>query len=282
MARVIVKTQAELAALPKTFSEYTIIELRPDTRTYFTVEARENSSVVARENSSVEAWENSSVVARENSSVVARENSSVVAWENSSVVAWGNSSVVARGNSSVVARENSSVEAWGNSGVHIYGDGCAITLWAFAVAWLMSKAKVKKKSKTCVVIKPTTPSSTKTWIEQEGVDVLGKYAIVFKRVSDKFQTQEGTRNETIWSIGTTLSHTKYRPKGAECGEGKFHACSRPYFCDEFRSTRGDRYVAIKVPVASLHYWGKDASYRHKVAFGEGEVMYECDRFGKKK
>ena len=42
---------------------------------------------------------------------------SVEAWENSSVLAWGNSSVVARGNSSVVARDNSSVVARGNTQV---------------------------------------------------------------------------------------------------------------------------------------------------------------------
>jgi hypothetical protein len=153
-SEIIVKTQAELDAIPLDFKERIYIDggtpynrIIVRNKYYYCVEARENSFVVAtdnsfvvarknsyvvaRDNSSVEAWDNSYVVARENSSVVAwhnssveaMNNSSVVAWhnssvvatDNSSVVAWDNSYVVARDNSSVVARENSSVEARENS-----------------------------------------------------------------------------------------------------------------------------------------------------------------------
>ncbi len=80
--KVIVKTQAELDAIPDDFkgriyieSEFKIVVSK---RYYWRVVARENSSVVARGNSSVEAWENSSVEAWENSSVEAQGNTQVV------------------------------------------------------------------------------------------------------------------------------------------------------------------------------------------------------------
>ncbi|HTJ77681.1 MAG TPA: hypothetical protein VL357_01675, partial [Rariglobus sp.] len=72
---------------------------------------------------------------------------------------------------------------------------------------------------------------------------------------------------------------EWRPDGEECGEGKFHACSRTYFCDEFRSTAGDRYVAIEVKVSDLHAWTAP-QYPHKIAFKAGRVLFECDKFGK--
>jgi len=246
------------------------------------VVARENSSVVARENSSVVAWENSSVVARGNSSVVAWGNSSVEARGNSSVVAWGNSSVEARGNSSVVARENSSVVAWGNVGVHLQSDYSVITLFAFAVCWALAKGKIHKKSKTATVIEPTTLEGVPGWLESEAIEEeKGSSVVLFKRVSKDFQTREGEPGETKWEIGTVLEHPNWDPKSSECGDGKFHACSRPYFCDEFRSKKGDRYIAIEIAIDDLYAWPK-ADYPHKIAFRKGKVLYECDKFGKKK
>ncbi len=274
------------------------------------VVARENSSVVAWGNSSVEAWENSSVVARENSSVEAWENSSVVAWGNSSVVAWENSSVVARENSSVVARENSSVEArgnssvearenssvvargnssvvawgnssvvaWGNVGVHAQSIDCVITLFSFSVAWLIQKAKVTKKSKTATIIIPEIKSGTEGWLESQAIE-SAKTVILFKKVSKDFKTQEGGKKETLWAVGSTLEHATWEPKTEECGEGKFHACSRPYFCDEFRNEKGDRYIALQVAKADLFAW-PNPYYPHKIAFRKGKVLYQCDKMGK--
>ena len=93
MEEIIVKSQAELDAIPIDFDGQIIIKFgAPYNRAIISrrfkhsVVACENSSVVARGNSSVEAMENSSVVACENSSVVARGNSSVVAWGNTQVV----------------------------------------------------------------------------------------------------------------------------------------------------------------------------------------------------
>ncbi len=233
------------------------------------VEAMGNSSVVARENSSVEAWGNSSVVARGNNSVVARGNSSVEAWGNSSVEAWENSSVVARG--------NSSVEAWGNVCVRIFAEIKALSLFGFSVLFQPFDLKFKfKKEKTCHVQK----FAPQKYLDREGIPQDNGAVILFKRVSSDFKTQEGTKNETLWAIGSMVSHPAWKPTSGECGEGKFHACSRPYFCDEFRGgSHDDKYIAIKIKVADLHEWEKPL-YPHKIAFREGLVLSEVDKHGR--
>ena len=324
--RITVTTQAEFDALPPSFEEYTIIDIRGritvrgkrgnssvEARENSSVEAWGNSSVVARENSSVvacgnssvEAWENSSVEAWENSSVVAwgnssveawenssveaRENSSVVAWENSSVEAWGNSSVVARGNSSVEAwenssveaRENSSVVAWGNSLIRAYSATASIVLFAASMCMKHCDTEVQIKSPHAVVTKatPRRMATIQDWIEQHGLEVVDGHCIVFKRVSKDWKTQEGTKNETTWAPGTSLEHLAWNPV-AECGPGKFHACARAFFCNEFRSAPDDRYVAIRVPVSEMHFF-PDYTYEHKVSFRACAVLWECNRHGKK-
>ena len=313
MKEITVTTQAELDALPAKFDEYTKIYIRGGTEyNRISVKARGNSSVVARdnsfvvawenssveargnssveawgnslvvawENSSVEAWENSSVMASGNSSVEAWGNSSVVAWGNSSVEAWENSSVVASGNSSVVAWENSSVVAWENCGVHLQSNSSSVSLYAFAVCWVLAKGKVQKKSKTATIIRPTQPKNTSDWLNNEAVKQTKSSVVLFKRVSSDWKTQEGKRNETVWIIGTTLTHSNWSPKDSECGPEKFHACSHPYFCDEFRSKKDDKYIAIKIAIEDLYMW-PNANYHHKIAFRSGKVLYQCDRFGKK-
>ena len=245
-----------------------------------------NSSVVARENSSVVAWENSSVVARGNSSVEAWGNSSVVARENSSVVAWGNSSVEARenssvvawGNSSVEARGNSSVVAWGNSSVRLFTAIKKLLLYGFSVCFkpFDLKFKIEKKSKhVCIQkIKPLD------WFERNALEKKQEI-ILYKKVSKDFKTQEGTSNETLWIIGSIVICKNWHPKDSECGVGKFHACSRPYFCDEFRNVVGDRYIAVEIDLKDVYEWKKNPQYPHKIGFRQGKVLFECDKFGKK-
>lgn len=77
---------------------------------------------------------------------------------------------------------------------------------------------------------------------------------------------------------TAVAHTQWEPTSAECGAGKFHAVSRPYFGDQFRSNIDDRYVAIRVKTEDLYVW-PNAEYPHKVAFRAGTVLFECDRYG---
>jgi hypothetical protein len=273
------------------------------------VVARESSRVVARESSRVEAWESSSVEAWESSRVVAWGSSRVVAWgsssvvawgssrveawESSRVVAWGSSSVVARESSSVVARESSRVEAWesssvvaressrvvawGTACVHLHS-GVPANLFMFAVCYLMKEcAKAVKKSKTATIIKPVSPQGVNGWLESQAIKPVAE-VILYKRVSSDLKTQEGTSNETIWAIGSTVEVKDWRPKDEECGAGKLHACSRPYFCDEFRDKAGDRYIAIKVKKSDLYAW-PNPEYPHKIALRKAVVAYECDRFG---
>ena len=244
MKEITVTTQAELDALPVKFEEYTRIYIRGG-NCYDRIVVRE-----ARENSSVEAW--------------------------------GNSSVMAMGNSSVVARGNSSVVAWGNVGVHLQSSEASVVLFMFSVCWILAKGKVQKKSKNATVIRSKVNVGNQGWLESQGVKSNKGYVILFKRVSSDLKTQENTVNETTWSLGQTLTHPAWLPIDNECGEGQYHACSRSYFCDEFRSTQGDRYVAIKISVKDLHAWtGLNVNFPHKIAFRKGTVLYECDRFGKK-
>ena len=278
MKKIIVKSQAEFDAAIKDIKdikEFAYIYIQ-DCQVIVngrignscSVVAQENSSVVARENSSVEAQENSYVVARDNSSVVARDNSFVVARGDSSVEAWGDSSVEAWG--------NSSVEAWGTSSVTNHSTR-TVLLFAFSVARVFNKIhKTIKKSKTATVIK-VKPLG---WFKNNGIEKKSKI-ILFKRVSTDFKTQENTLNETLWEIGSVVSHKNWNPKIEECGEGKFHACSKPYFCDEFRKDKkDDKYIAIEVKLKDTFEW-QNPSYPHKIAFREGKVLYQCDKFGKK-
>ncbi|MGH9821373.1 MAG: hypothetical protein ACRD43_14500, partial [Pyrinomonadaceae bacterium] len=76
MKTIVIKTQAEIDALPDSFSEYTQINVE-STQRIIVRKARGNSSVVAWNHSSVEAWGNSSVEAWNHSSVVARGCSTV-------------------------------------------------------------------------------------------------------------------------------------------------------------------------------------------------------------
>jgi hypothetical protein len=259
------------------------------------VEARENSHVEAWENSHVEAWKNSHVEARENSHVEARENSHVEAWENSHVEAWENSHVEAwknshveaRENSHVVARENSHVVARGNSHVEARGNVCIwnhstvseITLFAFSVCFAITKSKIKRKSKFSKVITPRTSKSLAEWGVINGVELSPK-VILYKRVSVDFKTQESTNHETTWLIGSTLTHPDWKPKNGECGSGKFHACPKPFLCDQFRSISKDRYIAVEVARKDLYSW-PNPEYQNKIAFRKGTVLYECDRYGKR-
>jgi hypothetical protein len=315
MKTIQIKTQAEWDALPSAFTETTVIEIRSSADTWIRiqshpesshvvawesshveawgsshveawgsshVEARESSHVVAWESSHVEAWGSSHVEAWESSHVVARESSHVVARESSHVVAWVSSHVEAWGSSHVEAWESSHVEAWGSVSVSNHSEYSTLELYGFAVAILIAKAKkLLRKSKSSTVVRPTCGGTTSGWIEREGVNSSDGFITIFKRVSHDFKTQEGTTNETIWQVGSTLECGQWNPKEQECNNGKFHACSRPYFCDQFRSNADDKYVALRVNRKDVYVWPKNPEYPHKIAVRKAFVLYECDRYGDK-
>ena len=200
----------------------------------------------------------------------------VEAWENASVEARENASVVARGNASVVAWENASVEAWENASVRISSPIKFLAMFGFSVVFLPLDLKFKfHKEKTCL-IQRYTPQK---YLDREGIKPTEGSVILYKKTSKEWLTQENTSNETKWEIGSTVVHHSWNPGHSECGEGKFHACSRPYFCDEFRNVLGDRYIAIKINIADLYEW-ENAQYPHKIAFRAGEVLYEVDKFSR--
>ena len=191
--------------------------------------------------------------------------------------AWENASVVARENASVEAWENASVEAWGRVSVQVFSTQACVLLFAFAIAIVAKtiKHRIKKKSKTSYIHKVFSLE----WFELNGIQKT-KNIVLFKRVSEDFKTQEGTKNETLWLLGSIVEHPNWKPERQECGAGKFHGVSRPYFADQFRGTKGDKYIAIRVALEDTYEW-ENPFYPHKIGFRKGKVLFECDRFGRK-
>ena len=202
--------------------------------------------------------------------VVARGQAHVVAWEQAHVEAWEQAHVEARGQAHVEAREHTTTQ--------VQSDDAVVLLFSFAIAVIAKaiKHRITKKSKTAHI---------QTWepepyLTREGIAVKAGTVILFKRVSSEFLTQEGKPWETKWTPGVTRTHPAWSPYGSECGQHKYHACSRPYFCDEFRSKTDDQYVAIQIAVKDLYEW-PNPHYPHKIAFRKGKVLYRCDRYGNK-
>jgi hypothetical protein len=242
MNKIIIKTQAEWDALPKSFEEFTHIYIESVPDFWLSV----NNKIG-------------------NARVVARESSHVEAWGSSHVEAWGSSHVVA---SNEVA-------------IHNHSASTVIEIAGYAVIFALKIAKFIKKSETSTIINlPPRQYSVEEWNERENTDKNEDKIILYKKVSSDWKTQEGEKNETVWLVGSVMSHPSWNPSEEECGEGKFHACSRAYFCDEFRDKPNDRYIAIEVDPSDMFTWS-EPSYPHKAAFKAGKVLYECDRYGKK-
>jgi len=211
-------------------------------------------------------------------------NKYIKAYGNSSIIAYGNSSVTACGNSSITACDSSSVTAYGNSSVIAYGNSLVrvmanikLSLFGFSVAFVYPKVNIKiKKSKTAYIQRIKSLS----WFENNDIEKKPKI-ILFKKVSKDFKTQEGTFNETLWEIGSIIEHKSYKPEDSECGDNKFHAVSRPFFADEFRSQKDDKYIAIEIKVKDLYEWKNNPQYPHKIGFRKCKVLYECDMNGEK-
>jgi hypothetical protein len=168
--------------------------------------------------------------------------------------------------------------AWENSCIRLFDKIKSLSCFGFSVVIKPFDLKFTFKKTKDVLVQKFKPLS---YLEREGIEVKKGNVILFKKVSKDFKTQEGTKNETLWQIGSTVTHPAWKPEESECGEGKYHAVSRPYFGSEFRSEEGDRYIAIQIAVKDLYEW-PNAGYPHKIAFREGKVLYECDKLGKEK
>ena len=238
-----------------------------------------NASAVLWENASAELWENASAVLRGNARAEFRENARAELWENARAELRGNASAELRENASAVLRENASAVLWGNSFIRIadlFFQGF-LTLWGYSIAVVPFNIKIKitKKSKTAIIqrYKPID-----NWFERNGIK-KSKKVIFYKKVSKDFKTQENTKNKTVWEIGSIVEHPNWNPKESECGEGKFHACSRPYFCDEFRNELEDKYIAVEIDRKDLYEWKDKPSYPYKIGFRKGKVLYEVNKYG---
>jgi hypothetical protein len=117
------------------------------------------------------------------------------------------------------------------------------------------------------------------YLERFKIKETDGHVILYKKVSCDFKTQENTKNETLWDIGKTLEHPAWNPKNSECGEGKFHACAKPFWGDSFRNLKGDRYIAVQISVNDLFEWKDKPNYPQKIGFRKGTVLYEVDRLG---
>jgi hypothetical protein len=102
---------------------------------------------------------------------------------------------------------------------------------------------------------------------------------LYKRVSSLYKTQENTKNETTWTPKTALIHPAWNPSKTECGEGKFHACAKPSWCDVFRSNKTDKYIAVEIAIEDLYEWKNKPSYPQKIGFRAGRVLGEVNRKG---
>ena len=132
-----------------------------------------------------------------------------------------------------------------------------------------------------IILKHKRVVSKKDYIKRYRLKVNDGKVILYKRVSKDFLTQEGNAWQTQWKIGSTLVHPDWDPRKNECGTGKFHACARPFWCDYFRHNKDDKYIAIEVKVEDLHEWTLYPAFPQKIAFREGKVLHECDRYGNK-
>ena len=270
MKEIIITTQTELDALKDGFDAPTRIIIKNTSQRIVVKVQPRNCSIVGRENCSIVGWENCSIVGW--------ENCSIEGWENCSIVGRENCSIVGRGNCSIEGRGNCSIEGWENCVVRIFSNyPKKVALYGFAVAIMASTLTVKIEKKSVHAHIQITKDLG--WFERNAVKKTAK-VVLYKRISKDFKTQENTANETTWTIGTTLTHPKWSPENEECGKGKFHACSRPYFCDEFRSNSGDRYIAISVSLKDLYEWKENPQYKYKIAVRKATVLYECDKHGK--
>src|SRR3990167_7246932 len=124
-------------------------------------------------------------------------SSTVTAYDSSTVTAYGSSTVRASGSSTVTAYDSSTVTASGSSTVTAYGATVLVVNPESAVSYTMP-------SKAAQIITRNAPPliTNEEWLDRWGIKANRGKVILYKRVSENWQTQENTRNETVWTPGT--------------------------------------------------------------------------------
>jgi hypothetical protein len=287
MKQIIVNTQAELDAIKKVEIGEEVI-IKASLRLGIKLEVL---GTIIFETSIDTSWDDRYLIAPTGSQpqieargssqprIIARGSSQprIIAWESSQprIIAWESSQP------RIEARESSQprIEARGSSqvqGIGIEVDTAIVKLFGYAVLTTLANLKIKvTKTKKSIWQKVKHID----WFENNAIEKKKKI-ILFKRVSKDFKTQEGQLYETTWTIGKTLEHPDWKPELEECNGNKFHACSWPYFCDDFRDIFGDRYIAIEIALKDTYAW-PNPQYPHKIAFRRGKVLWEVDRYGEK-
>jgi hypothetical protein len=213
MNTIVVRTQAELDALPDEFAESTRIEIRSDADERIVVQrsfklgkvvvlgkssvlVRDAGSVIARDSSSiyvhglsrVTAFDSICVFAYDESRVESCGSSRIVACDSSTIEAFGSSRVECYDSSSIIAYMSSVIEAWGSSRITAYefatiavfSDSVVIRHLADrAIARLSGVApKIERKDETAIVFdeSPIWELPFETWLERGWVVADGIHA----------------------------------------------------------------------------------------------------------
>ena len=252
-----------------------------------TVRAYGSATVTAYGSATVTAHGSATVTAHDSATVRAYGSATVTAYGSATVTAYGSATVTAHGSATVRAHDSATVRAYGSATVTAHDsatvrahDSATVVLRGLAVLFLFSLGvRVLGCGPRCVIQRCLPFETLDEYLESESVQCVDKWVLVYKRVSEEWLTQERTERETCWKPGLTVTHENFQPQSGEFGAGKFHACSLPIYCDEFRSEPTDRYVAIRVKRRDLAFWPR-GNYRHKIGFRKGEVLFECDRDGR--
>ena len=217
MKTITIKTQAELDALPGSFEEFTVIEIRSGQDTKIVArKAYNNATVRAYNNATVRAYNNATVVACDNATVVACDNATVVAYNNATVVACDNATVVAYNNATVVAYDKSTVVAYelskvtnhsNNTDLSFYDNAQGVLYQDPDTITIFDKAHIIKKED---IIKPTFGD----WLERGWVvaDGIRQKLVSYKSQGEVtiYKTEDFLSKETFYVAqkGDKFAHAK--------------------------------------------------------------------------
>ena len=237
---------------------YGIFKFFGDIKKYATIKTLGSSQAT------IKTWDSSQATIK----MWGSSQATIETWDSSqaTIKTWGSS--------------QATIKTWGSSVVTVLSIIQFISLFGYSL--LMNPLNLKlniKKERTTTVITPKWKKGITGWLQREEIEKTDNI-ILYKKVSKDFKTQENTINEILWKIGSVVEHPYWNPKKEECGKGKFHACSRAFFCDQFRNENGDKYIAIEIDLKDIYVWEDNPEYQHKVAFKKGKVLYECDINGK--
>ncbi len=247
-----------------------------------------SSSIRSFGSSKIFAFHSSHVLGSHYSKIFLHHDSSACVQDHCTVVGINNSYITASGHCKIDLWDFayasidhfSSLSAHDFSCVRVLSSSCHLSLFGFSTGIIHNSSHFTiKKEKNCVV--KSIPFDTDyDFFLKHSIPIKKDKAIIFKSVSENFETQEGMPNQTKWEIGKTLVCKNFNPQLSECGEKKFHGVSHPIFAFEFRSDPNDRFIAIEVKVSDTFQW-TNPKYPHKIAFRKGKVLFECDITGRR-